>query len=183
MSPATRTVAIAAAVAAMVAGGFAADRMLLRDDAAAGTSSGEPLQPLRQAPTIELPGLDDAPIALADYAGRPILVNFWATWCKPCRKEIPLLIELRGEYAAQGFEVIGIAIDEMEPTRRLAAELGVDYPVMVGEQEGIDALVAFGAPTTALPYTAALDRNGRIVAEHVGELTREDALALLNRIL
>lgn len=176
---------VVAGLVAAAAGGFVADRTLLRgeDTDAAPTPGGADAPAARTLPTIELPGLEADAVALADFTGRPLLVNFWATWCKPCRKEIPLLIALREEYADARLEIVGIAIDELEPTRRLAAELAIDYPVMVGEQAGIDALVAFGAPTTALPYTAVVDRDGRIVGGHVGELTREDALRLLRSVL
>jgi thiol-disulfide isomerase/thioredoxin len=175
------------AIGAMIAGGFVADRVFRGDGAGDGgtasAASGTRREDARPAPPIELPGLDGELVALSSFTGRPVLVNFWATWCKPCRKEIPLLMALRGEFADSGLEVVGVAIDEMEATRQLAGELGIDYPLMVGEQAGIDALAAFGAPTTALPYTAVLDREGRIVAGHVGELERDDALALLEGVL
>ncbi|MEO0973006.1 MAG: TlpA disulfide reductase family protein, partial [Pseudomonadota bacterium] len=130
-----------------------------------------------------LPNLDEQPTSLSDFQGQPLLVNFWATWCRPCRKEIPLLIELRDTHADARLEIVGIAIDELEVTREMASAFEIDYPVIVGEQEGIDAMVAFGAPTTALPFTAAVDRDGLIVGGHVGELTPEDADRLLQLIL
>lgn len=175
----SKVIVLVAALAAMVAGGFLADRMLRRP--AESDSAAE--APGRPVPDVVLQGLDGEPLALERFTGRPLLVNFWATWCKPCRHEIPLLVSLRREFSEAGLEVVGIAIDTLEDTRELAGELGVDYPVMVGEQAGIDAMTAFGAPTTALPYTAVVDREGRIVADHVGELSREDALALLGKVL
>jgi thiol-disulfide isomerase/thioredoxin len=171
----------AAALAAMVAGGFVADRALRADGTTSGHDTEAPAA-VALAPAIALPGLEGNTIRLTDFTGRPVLVNFWATWCKPCRREIPLLIELRQEYAEQGLQILGVAIDELEPTRAMATEYGINYPVVVGEQEGIDALVAFGAPTTALPYTAIVDRDGRVLGGHVGELDRDEAMALLERV-
>ncbi|MEO0421106.1 MAG: TlpA disulfide reductase family protein [Pseudomonadota bacterium] len=184
-----KTAGFALALVALGAGAFLADRTLSEApadagqadaapaDASAGADEGQPM------PAIALTGLDEATVNLADFKGQPLLVNFWATWCRPCRKEIPLLIELREVHAQDDLEIVGIAIDELVPTREMAQAFGIDYPIMVGEQEGIDAMVAFGAPTTALPFTAAVNRAGQIVAGHVGELTEEDAQRLLAEVL
>lgn len=191
-----KSTTIVIALIALGAGAFLADRMLADPSPNGEETTGATPAPTtgagktssasnrtRPMPAITLAGLEQATISLSDFEGRPLLVNFWATWCRPCRKEIPLLIALREAHADQGLEIIGIAIDELEPTREMAASFGINYPVMVGEQEGIDAMVAFGAPTTALPFTAAVDRDGQIVAGHVGELTEEEAQRLLAALL
>lgn len=183
-----RPILLIAAAGALVAGAFVADRTF-QGTGGGPTASTTPSPDearssnQRPLPSAVLSSLDGERVDVAGFRGRPLLVNFWATWCKPCRREIPLLIALRDEHADRDLEIVGIAIDEMAPTRAMAEAEGIDYPVLVGEQEGIEAMVAFGAPTTALPFTAAVNRDGQIVAGHVGELTREEAQDMLAAIL
>jgi thiol-disulfide isomerase/thioredoxin len=134
-----------------------------------------------QVPAVTLPGIDGKPLSLAQFRGRPLLINFWATWCEPCRREIPLLLRLRHERAASGLEVVGIAIDSPDAVRQYAATHGMDYPVMVGEQGGLAAVNAFGMDTV-LPFSVFADQSGRIVSLKVGELHRDEAQFILDRI-
>jgi thiol-disulfide isomerase/thioredoxin len=132
-------------------------------------------------PAITLPGLDGKPRSLEQFRGKPILINFWATWCEPCRREIPLLLRLRRERAASGLEVVGIAIDSPDAVRQYAATHGMDYPVMVGEDGGLAAVTAFGMDTV-LPFSVFADQSGRVVTVKVGELHRDEAQFILDRI-
>jgi thiol-disulfide isomerase/thioredoxin len=132
-------------------------------------------------PDIALPGPDGAMHRLTDWKGRPLLINFWATWCEPCRREIPLLKSLRRERAEEGFEVVGIAIDLAAEVRKYTTAHGMDYPVLVGEQGGLDAVGAFGMDTV-LPFSVFVDRSGRIVTLKVGELHRDEADFILDRM-
>jgi len=119
--------------------------------------------------------------ALSEWKGRPLLINFWATWCAPCRREIPLLKTLRREHAAQGVEVVGIAVDFRDAVRRYAREMSIDYPVLVGEQDGLDAIAAFGMDTV-FPFTVFADRQGRIVTLKIGELHADEAHFILDEV-
>ncbi len=121
-------------------------------------------------PAFVLPGLDGTPHRLADWKGRPLLVNFWASWCEPCRREIPLLKQLRRSSAGE-LEVIGVAVDTRDAAQRYAQESGIDYPVLVGEQGGLEAAAAFGIEPV-LPFSVFSDREGRVVTLKVGELHR-----------
>ena len=112
-----------------------------------------------------------------------LVVNFWATWCEPCRREIPLLNELQAEYGERGVQVIGVAIDEAAEVRAFLESLPVSYPIVVGEQEAVDALAGFGAEMTVLPYTAFVRRDGKIEALHAGEIKRDQATALIEKLL
>jgi thiol-disulfide isomerase/thioredoxin len=118
---------------------------------------------------------------LADWKGRPVLVNFWATWCDPCRREIPLLKTLRHEHAADGLQIVGIAVDSLEAVRQYTAEHGIDYPVLIGQQGGLAAVTAFGMDTV-LPFSVFADRQGRIVTLKIGELHRDEAELILERL-
>lgn len=118
---------------------------------------------------------------VAPHRGRVLVVNFWATWCEPCRREIPLLLKLRREHAADGVEVVGIAVDSRDAVLKYAQDMHIDYPVLVGEQEGFEAVQAFGMETV-LPFTVFTDRQARIVTLKVGELHADEAAFILDRV-
>ena len=131
-----------------------------------------------QLPPIALPGLTGKTHSLQEWRGMPLIVNFWATWCEPCRREIPLLKKLRHEHAADGLEVVGIAIDSGVEVRKYAAAQGIDYPLLVGEDGGLAAANALGMDTV-LPFSVFADREGRILALKVGELHPDEATLIL----
>ena len=93
-----------------------------------------------------------------------------------------MLIALQSEFSAKGLQVVGIAIDEPDPVSAYMKEVGINYPVLVGEQAAIDAAQAYGAAVTALPLTAIVDRNGRVAQVYLGELHREQALEMLDKL-
>jgi len=109
------------------------------------------------------------------------MINFWATWCAPCRREIPLLKTLRHERARDGLEIVGIAVDFREAVQKYAREMAIDYPVLVGEQDGLDAIAAFGMDTV-FPFTVFADRQGRIVTLKIGELHADEAHFILDEV-
>ena len=149
-----------------------------------GTDEGRP-PPTRTIPTdvpnISLADGDGVKHALSEWKGRPLLINFWATWCAPCRREIPLLKALRRERAADGVEVVGIAVDFRDAVKHYAREMSIDYPVLVGEQDGLDAIAAFGMDTV-FPFTVFVDRQGRIVTLKIGELHPDEARFILDEV-
>lgn len=132
-------------------------------------------------PDIALDDRTGARRTLAEWKGRPVIVNFWATWCGPCRDEIPLLQALRKERAADRLEVIGIAIDERAAVLKYAADIGMDYPILIGEQEGYEAAEKFGV-ALVLPFSVFADSQGRIVTLKVGELHANEAAFILDRV-
>jgi thiol-disulfide isomerase/thioredoxin len=153
--------------------------------AAANGSDPLPTRPARvipeRLPEFTLADRDGVPRTLAHWAGRPLLVNFWATWCAPCRREIPLLTSLRRQYAADGLEVIGIAVDFREDVLKYAQDIGLEYPLLIGEQDGLDAAAAFGVDPV-FPFSIFSDAQGRIVAVRVGELHADEAAFILERV-
>jgi thiol-disulfide isomerase/thioredoxin len=134
-----------------------------------------------ELPDIALPGLDGVRHRLTDWKGKPMLINFWATWCDPCRREIPLLKALRHEHAADALQVVGIAVDSAEAVRQYAAEHGIDYPVLIGQEGGLAAVGAFGMDTV-LPFTVFADHQGRLLTLKIGELHRDEAELILKRL-
>jgi thiol-disulfide isomerase/thioredoxin len=145
-------------------------------------SSAAPASPGRR-PDFTLKDLAGAPQSIAQWDGKVLVVNFWASWCDPCRREIPLLNALQAEYGKRGVQVIGVAVDDIGQVQDFVREIPINYPVLVGEQDAVDALAGFGAEMTVLPYTAFVGRDGHIELLHAGELHRDDALTLLKRLL
>jgi thiol-disulfide isomerase/thioredoxin len=133
-------------------------------------------------PVFTLGDLGGRPRTLQDWSGKSLIVNFWATWCAPCRREIPLLKTLQSEHAGEGFQVIGIAVDFRDKVVPYAKEMQIDYPILVGEQDALDAAEAFGVDAIGFPFTVFSDRQGRIVAAHLGELTAAQADVILSAI-
>ncbi len=145
----------------------------------------EPIRPVvipERRPDITLADRDGKPRALSEWDGKVLVINFWATWCAPCRREIPMLNELAREHRGQGVEVIGIAVDFREDVLQYLQKMPIDYIVLIGEQDGMDAARAFGMDTIGLPFTAFTDSSGRIATIHVGELHRPQAEAILKLV-
>jgi len=130
-------------------------------------------------PLFELADQDGVRRSIAEWDGRALMINFWATWCPPCRREIPLLNELQARYAPRGFQVVGIAVDFREDVLAYMRETPIDYPVLIGEQDALDAARAFGMETMGFPFTVFTDSRGRIVTVHLGELHPPQADVIL----
>ena len=118
------------------------------------------------APAVALIDLTGQKLDLASYKGDVVLVDFWATWCDPCRAEIPHFIELQNKYRDQGFRVVGISMDDgPDPVREFSAKFGMNYPVAMGDSKLAER---FGG-VLGLPVSFLIGRDGRIYARHVGE--------------
>jgi len=144
------------------------------------TVSAEPALPT-QLPELAMPDRQGQTRHLSDWRGRPLVVNFWATWCEPCRREIPLLETLRRRRDAAGLQVVGIAVDERAAVLKYADAMKIDYPLLIGQEQGLAALEKFGMQP-AFPFSVFADRAGRIVAVKIGELHRDDADLILSRL-
>jgi thiol-disulfide isomerase/thioredoxin len=132
-----------------------------------------------QLPKISMPDAKGVPHQLSQWQGRPLMVNFWATWCDPCRREIPLLKKLRQERSGESLEIVGIAVDFPDAVNQYARSIGIDYPVLIGEKDGLAAIAAFGMDTV-FPFTVFADKQGRIFTVKVGELHRDEANVILD---
>lgn len=127
---------------------------------------------LDSLPDFRLPDLAGRELASSTWAGKVLVVNFWATWCPPCVREMPLLAALQQEHLEGGLQVVGIAIDEPEEVRRFLAENPVNYPILLGDTEAIEMSRRLGNRLQGLPFTVVFDRYGKRVAGRVGEVTR-----------
>ena len=110
---------------------------------------------------------------LSDWNGRARLVNFWATWCAPCRREIPLLKKLQEAQGSEGLQVIGIAVDFMEEVIDYAEEVEFNYPILVGQEDAMMAAESSGVEFIGLPFTLVLSRDGELLKTHVGEIVED----------
>ena len=133
----------------------------------------------QQRPEFAAADLDGQLRNIKEWDGKLIFLNFWATWCPPCLKEIPDFIELQKEYGSQGFQIIGIAIDEEEAVRNYVIEVGMNYPTMVLETEGVGLAKRFGNGAGILPYTVIIKRDGEISNTITGELSKIRAKELM----
>jgi thiol-disulfide isomerase/thioredoxin len=170
---------------ALVAGGIAAGAAvyLVRQPASAPPAPPLPASELvTSLPVFQLADRSGQPRSLQDWPGQPLIVNFWATWCAPCRREIPLLQQIQRDHGAEGFQVIGIAVDFRDKVLAYADEMRIEYPLLIGEQEALDAAAAFGVGVVGFPFTIFSDRQGRIVTAHIGELTAAQAGIILDAV-
>ena len=118
-----------------------------------------------------------------EWDGQVLMINFWATWCPPCRKEMPAFIQLQEKYDKQGFKIIGIALDEKQAVIDFTDPMGVNYPILLAELEGVELTKAYGNRLGVLPFTVFVDRNGKIIHRSRSELTFEQAEALIKPLL
>ncbi|MGH8294172.1 MAG: TlpA family protein disulfide reductase [Steroidobacteraceae bacterium] len=118
---------------------------------------------------------------LSDWKGHPLLVNFWAPWCAPCREEIPLLERLSRQRAQDGLRVIGVAVDSRTAVLDYARRAAIRYPLLIGEQPGLEAIQALGLQAV-FPFSVFVDARGRIVTVKIGELRAGQATLILDRI-
>ncbi|MCU0775798.1 MAG: TlpA family protein disulfide reductase [Ideonella sp.] len=124
---------------------------------------------------------DGGTLVMADRRGRWTLLNFWATWCPPCVKEIPMLDGFHREHGARGWQVVGLAIDGVTPVRQFLQRQPVAFPVGMAGLDGLELVRALGNTSGALPFTVILDPTGAVVDRKLGELREADLVAWARR--
>lgn len=134
-------------------------------------------------PSFEIADTEGQLKNVNEWDGQVLLINFWATWCPPCKKEMPAFIELQDQYAEQGFKVIGIALDDLQSVQDFADTIGVNYPLLIAEYDGIDLSRNYGNHVGALPFSAFIDRQGKIVSTHMGELSKTQVEDIIKPLL
>ena len=130
-------------------------------------------------PEFKLADLDGHPTSVSLWRGKSLMINFWATWCAPCRREIPLLQALNEEKSGQNVMVLGIAVDYPDKVKAFRDQYKVRYPLLVGEQDALNLAAAFGVSSPAFPFTVFTDNRGEIVTLYLGQLKRRQADAIL----
>ena len=191
-----KPVAVVVIVGIAAALGFAAHRLLPSGPASTQEAATEPAatvpaqeesrraQPVvpEVLPDVQLTDRDGKLRSLAEWRGQPVMVNFWATWCGPCRREIPLLNELRTDFKGMKLEIIGIAVDFRDDVLEYVKGNPIAYPLLIGEEDGLAAVKAMGVAEPAFPFTVFADSQQRILTVKFGELHRDDAELILDRL-
>jgi thiol-disulfide isomerase/thioredoxin len=145
-------------------------------------TSPAPAQLVATLPEFTLADRAGQPTSLAAWRGKSLIVNFWATWCAPCRREIPLFQQIERERGPDGFQVVGIAVDFRDKVLEYADEMKIAYPLLIGEQDALDAAAAFGIQAVGFPFTVFADREGRVIVAHMGELHADEAALILDAV-
>ena len=132
---------------------------------------------------VALPDLDGREQALRQWQGKVLVVNFWATWCAPCREEMPAFVKMQHARGAEGLQFVGIGIDDAAKLRQFAEEIGLNYPALVGGYGALELSKTLGNTLLALPFTVIVDRGGRIVHTQLGPLKPDKLAAIVGQLL
>jgi thiol-disulfide isomerase/thioredoxin len=120
---------------------------------------------------------------ISEWKGKIRVINFWATWCPPCLKEIPEFIAMQEQYAAKGLQFIGIAIDDQESVKEYLATTKINYPILIGEISGIALAHQLGNSVDAVPFTVIVNQQGQIIHQHRGEFSTEQIMEIIKPLL
>ena len=137
----------------------------------------------KPAPDFSLPSLSGGKISLQDYRGKLVLLNFWASWCPPCRAEIPGFIKIQKAYQDKPFVIIGAALEDKRDAETFAKDIGINYPIAFGVEPVHDAASAYGDPDGALPYSVLISPDQKILAVYAGFLSEEKLTSLIKKHL
>lgn len=145
----------------------------------AATAKAEPLPA-----GIQLADLDGKPHGFDEWHGKLLLVNFWATWCTPCLHEIPALVKLQKQYAAQGLQIVGPAVDDPDAVRSMLGPLNINYPVLSGTPDAmIDVMEKLGNGPGGLPFSLLISPDGQVIHRQLGEFTPAELQKLIEQHL
>jgi thiol-disulfide isomerase/thioredoxin len=132
---------------------------------------------------LKLPDLQNRVQHLDQWRGKVLVVNFWATWCAPCREEIPVFVKMQQKYAHRGLQFVGISIDQADKTLEFATNFAINYPNLIGTFDTIEVSRQAGNQKRVLPYTLILGRNGQIAATQSGSLNEQKMESLIQSLL
>lgn len=140
-------------------------------------------QPATSLLGLSLPDPEGKEHALAQWKGKVLVVNFWATWCGPCREEMPMFTRFQRELGPKGVQFVGIAVDQPDKVRQFASDLGLNYPALIGGYGAMELSKALGNTIMALPFTVIVDRDGRVAHTQLGPLKEQQLSDIFAKLL
>ena len=132
---------------------------------------------------LTLPDVDGRDQQFDQWRGKVLVVNFWATWCEPCREEMPEFVKTQARLGDKGLQFVGIAIDQPDKIRKFSRELGLNYPSLVGGYGALELSKSLGNRLMALPFSLVIDRQGRVVHTQLGLLKPEKLATIISKLL
>lgn len=142
-----------------------------------------PASPAESLYALTLPDLQNKPQPITQWRGKVLVINFWATWCAPCREEIPLFVKMQEKYADKDLQFVGISIDQLDKTREFSRSFGINYPTLIGAFDAVEVSRRAGNTKGVLPFTVFLDRNGRIAATESGGVKHDKLEAIVGALV
>ncbi|HEY8242448.1 MAG TPA: TlpA disulfide reductase family protein [Casimicrobiaceae bacterium] len=143
------------------------------------SAEGQPATPLLG---ITLPDPDGKDQAIGQWKGKVLVVNFWATWCAPCREEMPMFMRVQDAQRAKGVQFVGIAVDNADKVRQYAADLKLNYPTLIGGFGAMELSKTLGNSVMALPFTVIVDRSGKVAHTQLGPLKEDQLQSILRQL-
>lgn len=192
MTPSGKHLLVIAAVAASGVLGFLVSRSLEEGEKKPPAQAAAPVEkPPAAVPdqggeallAAAYPDLSGVNQPLSQWKGKVLVVNFWATWCEPCKKEIPEFVKVQAKFQDKGVVFVGIALDEKDKVAVMSKELGINYPVLIAPLSAIDISKAAGNRMSALPFTAILGRDGRVVLGKLGGLDESSLIQAISPLI
>lgn len=133
--------------------------------------------------SLSLPDTAGQQQSLAQWRGKVVVVNFWATWCEPCREEMPDFVRAQREFGARGLQFVGIAVDERQKVEQFAKQLQLNYPALIGGYGAVELSKTLGNHLSALPFTVVIDRNGAVADTQLGPYKASRLRSTIDRLL
>ncbi len=168
---------LAVAAGVLLRGQLAGNDVASPPDTAVATKGAEAIL------AASFPDLEGNIQPVSQWRGKVMVVNFWASWCAPCREEIPEFISFQDKFRDKGLVFVGIAVDQKERAAAFSKEMGINYPVLVGDMKAIQIAGAAGNIQGALPFTVVIDRNGKIIGSKLGRLSESKLESMIGPLL
>jgi thiol-disulfide isomerase/thioredoxin len=132
---------------------------------------------------LTFPDAAGSDVPLAQWRGKVLIVNFWATWCGPCREEMPEFVRLQGEFGGKGLQFVGIAVDDADKVRQFSAEIGLNYPALIGGYGAMELSRTLGNRVMALPFTVIVDRSGAVAHTQLGPINNDQLRRIVTQLI